>query len=135
MDDKKQLFFWFTAAIPDGQVVTLEEETLIMQTAGFFLTNFHISFFFPREFCNGQTGHLVSLLSGPAAVFPPLFHTNEEAEMKGHDIWKAPGSTFCSAAKQGPDGFKRRNGVGAISNAIIYPRSNRAALGDTSHDT
>lgn len=76
-------------------------------------------------------GHLVSFLSGPASL---LFHPNEEAEMKGHDVWKPPGSTL-SSAKQGPDGFKRRNSVGAISDGIIYPRSNWAELGDKSHDT
>lgn len=80
-------------------------------------------------------GHLVSLLSGPASIFPPLFHPNEEAEVKRHDVWKPSGSTLCSSAKQGPDEFKRRNSVGANSDNIIYPRSNWAALGDTSCDT
>lgn len=76
--------------------------------------------------------HLVGLLSGSASISPHLFHPNEEAERKGHDAWKPPGSALCSPAKQGQHGFKR-NSV-ASSTRIILPRSNRASLGDTSHD-
>lgn len=77
----------------------------------------------------------MSFRSGPASIFPPLLHPNEEAEMKEHDAWKPPGSTLCSSAKQGPVPFKRRNSVGAISDGIIYRSSYWAALGDTSNDT
>lgn len=123
----KTSFFRFAATIPDGQAAPPERGTLTMPT-----NRRRVSFFFPQEFCNGRTRHLVSLLSGSASISPRLFHPNEEAERKGHDARKPPGSTLCSPAEQGQDGLKR-NSV-ANSAIIVLPGSNWASLGDPSHD-
>ena len=120
---------WWTGSDSRGR------DTENANQQAFFYAIFMSPFSSPEDFATAKWVILWASSVGQLPFVPPLFHPNEKAEMKGHDVWKPPGSTLCSPAKQGPHGFKRRNSVGANSDSIIYPRSNWAACGDTSHDT
>lgn len=61
----KPNLFWFTATILDGQVVTLNEDTLIMPTSRLFSKQFPRLVFLPLRILQWPNGSP----SGPAFIF------------------------------------------------------------------